>query len=253
METDAYFDTGEWLAIYVMTSGKGGVGKTTVTANLGIELAKMEKKVLLIDGDLASGNLALHFGLERTTPALHDILSGKVKDLERAVQKLPEGVDILPAGYSLQGFLESDIGLFPRVISEISSQYDIVLVDSPPGVSKHTLAPLKVADRAILITTPELPSISSTVKMKVVVDLLERVLMGAVVNRVKKPSILGGRGRMKLDELRARVEMEILGVIPEDENVPNAIQAKKPVVLYKPGAPASKAFKELSKNFLARR
>jgi septum site-determining protein MinD len=253
MEVYAYLDTGERLAVYVMTSGKGGVGKTTVTANLGIELAKTEKKVLLIDGDLASGNLALHFGLEKTTPALHDILSGKVKELEKAVQKLPEGVDLLPAGYSLQGFLESNIDLFPHVISEISGQYDIVLIDSPPGVSKHTLAPLRVADGAILITTPELPSISATVKMKVVVGLLERALMGAVVNRVKKPSILGRRRGMKLDELKARVDMEILGIIPEDKNVPDAIQAKRPVVLYKPRAPASKAFKELSKNFLTRR
>lgn len=235
-----------------MTSGKGGVGKTTVTANLGIQLAKMGKKVLLIDGDLASGNLALHFGLERTTPALHDILSGKRKDLESAVQKMPEGVDILPAGYSLQGFLGSNIDLFPRVISKISSQYDTVLVDSPPGVSKQSIAPLKVADKVVLITTPELPSISSTVKMKVVVELLERVLMGTIVNRIKKPSILGRRGGMKLDELKARVETEILGVIPEDKNVQNAIHAKKPVVLYKPGASASKAFKELSKNFLTR-
>jgi len=236
-----------------MTSGKGGVGKTTVTANLGIEIAKREKKVLLIDGDLASGNLALHFGLEKTTPALHDILSGKVKELEKAVQKLPEGVDLLPAGYSLKGFLESNIDLFPHVISEISGQYDIVLVDSPPGVSKHTLAPLRVADGAVLITTPELPSISTTVKMKAVVDILEKALVGAVVNRVKKSSMLGGKGGMGMDELKARVEMEILGTIPEDENVPRAIQAKKPVVLYKPKAPASKAFKELSKNFLTRR
>lgn len=236
-----------------MTSGKGGVGKTTVTANLGIEIAKREKKVLLIDGDLASGNLALHFGLEKTTPALHEILSGKVKEPEKAVQKLPEGVDLLPAGYSLKGFLESNIDLFPHVISEVSSTYDIVLVDSPPGVSKHTLAPLRVADGAILITTPELPSISTTVKMKAVVDILEKALMGAVVNRVKKPSMLGKKGVMGMDELKARVEMEILGTIPEDENVPRAIQAKKPVVLHKPKAPASKAFRELAKNFLTKR
>jgi septum site-determining protein MinD len=241
------------MAVYVMTSGKGGVGKTTVTANLGLELAKMEKKVLLIDGDLASGNLALHFGLERSTPALHDILSGKVKNVEKAVQKLPEGVDILPAGYSLQGFIKSNIDLLPHVITKISDDYDIVLVDSPPGVSKHTLVPLKVADGSLLITTPEIPSISTTVKMKGVIDLLEKTLVGVVVNRAKKPSLLRRGGGMKMDEVRARVESEILGIIPEDENVSKAIYAKKPVVLYKPRAPASKAFRELSKNFLARR
>ncbi len=235
-----------------MTSGKGGVGKTTVTANLGIELAKMEKKVLLIDGDLASGNLALHFGLERTTPALHDILSGKVKKIEKAVQKLPKGVDILPAGYSLQGFLRSNMDLLPHVITKISEDYDIVLVDSPPGVSKNTLTPLKAADGSILITTPELPSIATTVKMKAVIDLLEGALVGVIINRLRKPSFLR-RGGMKLDEIRAKIEVEILGVIPEDENVPRAIQAKKPVVLHKPRAPASKAFRELAKKFLTRR
>jgi septum site-determining protein MinD len=237
---------GGQMSIWMLASGKGGVGKTTITANLGVELSRLGKKVLLIDSDLAAGNLALHFGLKGPFASLHDILSGRRRLVEKAIHRMPKDVHLLPSGYSLQGFLRSDINLLPKVIEEAAKGFDITLIDSPPGISKNTIVPLKATDGVLLVTTPDLPSITVTVKVKGVAELLERKICGAIINRMRKLSLLKRRRQMKMEEVEARLGTETLGIIPEDENVWKATNLGKPAVIYKPKTPASRAFKELS-------
>ena len=230
-------------SVYAILSGKGGVGKTTLAANLGIGLASLGKKTLVVDGDIAAGNLALHFGLGRLEKTLHDLLSGDRK-IEGAIYKTSGGkLDFLPSGLSLKGFLRSDVTLFPRLLKKFGDEYEIVLVDTPPGISRDTLIPTRASDKILLVTTPDRPSISATLKAKAIATLLDREIVGLVINRFKKSSIYGGKVKTELEQ---ELGTKILGVIPEDENVWKSVDLGKPVVIGNPKTPASKALLELS-------
>jgi septum site-determining protein MinD len=232
--------------ILAVVSGKGGVGKTTITANLGVELCKLGRKVLLIDADIGNSSLGIHFGLEQAPFTLADLLSGK-KDVKKAIYRTPEGVEVMPSSLSLREFLKSNIDLLPNIIEKIKDNYDVILIDSPPGINKNSLVTLKVADEVLVVTTPDLPSISSAVKMKGAAELLDKKTAGAIVNRQAKPRLLSIRApSMKIEEIEARLGTAVLGAIPEDKNVAEAINAKKPVVSYKPRASISKVFKQLA-------
>ena len=235
--------------VYAIVSGKGGVGKTALTANLGVGLASLGKRTLIVDADLAAGNLAIHLGLGSLEKTLHDLLSGERK-IERAIYKTPErGLDVLPSGLSLKGFLRSDVNLFPSIIKKLADEYKVVLIDTPPGISRNTLVPTKASDKILLVTTPDKPSISATFKTKAVATLFGREVVGAVLNRLKKSSIYGGEG--KVEKLEEELGMKILGVIPEDENVGKAIDLGMPVMVSKPKSPASNALREISLRLVA--
>ena len=237
--------------IISVASAKGGVGKTTVIANLGLTLTKVGINTLLLDTDLASGNLALHMGLKKPHPSLHELLSGDAQPTEdvirTAIFKGPAGVFLLPSGSSLRGFLGCKLEFLPGVISEVSKYYDAVLVDTSPGISKNSIAPLEVSDRVILVTTPDPVAVSTTSSTRDIASLMGKEVLGVIVNRQKKGGFFSrATKQMEIGEIKAELRAEILGVIPEDDSVGKATAAGIPVVLQKPRASASKAFKNLS-------
>jgi septum site-determining protein MinD len=219
--------------IYAIISGKGGVGKTTVTANLGILASKLGKKTLLVDADLAAGNLALHLGLMETRSTLHDLLAGS-KDIKSCIYNLRENLDVLPSGLSLKGFLKADVEKLPDVLNKVSRDYEVVILDTPPGISRGTIVPLKCAEQAILVTTPDLPAVTATVKVKAVASMYNKPVAGVIVNRVR-----GKKGRSS--EVVAQLGTEILGEIPEEPKINECIEVGRPIVMLNPKSPASKA------------
>ena len=239
---------------YAVCSVKGGVGKTTIVANLGAIFTKMGKKTLLVDADLACSHLSLHhLGLTEPKTTLHDLLSrgtppAKEAILE-AVDEGPGGIHLLASGPSLQGFLRSNLGWLPELISKASEEYEFVLIDTPPGLSGNSIIPLRASDSILLVATPDRPSISGASTMRTVGLLLDRKISGVVVNKVPSRFLLG-RSKRDVTEVGAMLATEVLGVIPEDGNVREALKKRLPVAIYKPRSPASKAFKALSSTLL---
>lgn len=235
--------------VYVITSGKGGVGKTTIAANLGVSLGKLRKKTVVVDADLAMGGIATILGLGETSVTLHEILAGK-GNMDKAIYSA-QGISVVPSGPTVSGFLSSDPKKLKSVIDKLTDAYDYIIIDSPPGLSKYSLAPLKVADEVLLVVTPDLPAIYTTARLQTVLRALDAKVKGVIINRFKKPSFfsrLSGAKFMKSEDIERRLKVEVLATIPEDSAVTESANEKKSIVARKPKSSASKALQELAKD-----
>jgi len=236
--------------VYAITSGKGGVGKTTIAANLGVSLSRMHKKAVVVDADLAMGGIATILGLDKTPVTLHELLAGK-GSIEKATYST-QGVNVLPSGPTITGFLNADPNKLKGVINKLNKTYDYVIIDSPPGLNKYSLIPLRNADEVLLVVTPDLPAVQATAKLRSVIKALKANVKGVIVNRYRKPSffarLTGAKEFMSDEDIERRLKADILGIIPEDPAVIEAMNVKKSVVVHKPKSPASKAISALAKD-----
>lgn len=236
--------------VYTVISGKGGVGKTTISANLGISLTQMRKKTVVVDADLAMGGIATILGLGEIPVTLHEVLAGK-GSIEKAIYST-HGMDVLPSGPTVAGFLKTDPKKLEDVVDKLKRTYDYVIIDSPPSLNKYSLAPLKNADEVLLVVTADLPAVQATAKLQSVIATIDANVRGVIVNRFRMqsffPWLFGVKGYMEKGEIERRLKAKVLGVIPEDRAVIEATNMKKSVVLYKPKSYASKAIKAIAKN-----
>ena len=213
-------------------------------------LSKLGAKTLLIDGDLITGSLGFNAGIEDAEVGMLDLLSGKETDVGKTVVESFGGVHIIPSGpLSLRSFVRSKVENLPEIARMISEKYDIVLIDSPPGIHKVGIAVLKASDEVILVTTPDQISISGTIATKITASVLKKRVFGSVINRSSKGFFRRTLG-MKESEVKAALGTKILGMIPEDLNIYKSTLKGKPVVVYKPRSSSSKSFEKIAKNII---
>ena len=228
------------LMIITIASGKGGVGKTTISANLSVALSKIGKKVLVVDGDISMANLGLIFNFEKKRPSLHEVLSGEC-DVREAIYKHKTGVYVLPTSLSIDGYKKSDLDVFPEVISDIADDYDYVIIDAPAGLNRDMAVHLAVADKVLIVITPELFSISDGLKIKQSSEMAGTPIFGAVLNRTGRDF-----GEMGADEIEMIINEKIISKIPEDENIRSATLKRMSVLEYRPKSPSAVAHMELA-------
>ncbi len=221
-----------------MASGKGGVGKTTVTANLGVALAKLGKKTLVVDADIAMANLSLLFGIQTAPITLHDVLVGDA-ELYDAIYDGPAGVKIIPSGLSLSSYRKVEPERISSVLSAVKNEYDFILIDVPAGIGDNAMAAMSAAGEMILVVTPDPASLADALKTKMVGERLGVRPMGTIINMVR-----GIPGEASPDDVRQILELPVLGSIPDDNEVRRSFLMRRPqpVVLRKPDAKASRAF-----------
>lgn len=171
------------VKVYTIASGKGGTGKTTVTANLGPMLAQYGKRTCILDADVGMANLGLILGLENIPVTLHEVLAGKAR-VRDAIYEGPFGVKVVPCGLSLQGFQQSKPERLKDVMVDLVSEFDVLIMDAPAGLSRDGVIPLTVADGVILVVNPEISSIVDSLKTKILTETIGGHIEGAIVNRV---------------------------------------------------------------------
>ena len=178
----------------VITSGKGGVGKTTTTANLGTALALQGKKVCLVDTDIGLRNLDVILGLEnRIIYDLVDVVEGRCKVHQAIVKdkRFDEGLCLLPAAQTTdKNAVNTD--QMKKLIGELKQDYDYVLIDCPAGIEQGFKNAVAGADRAIVVTTPEISAVRDADR---IIGLLEQENIGApklIINRIKRQLMSSG-------------------------------------------------------------
>lgn len=237
-----------------IVSGKGGVGKSSFTANFSYGLVAKGKKVLIVDMDIGMGNIHILFG---ATPAFHlkDYLSDK-QQLENIVTPIEDNLAFIAGGSGLENVVEWSGEMFDRLIEAFSilqMEYDVILFDMGAGATKSSIDLILAMDEIILIATPEPTSITDAYSMiKFISRQDANKSIHIVSNRVLKEQ--DGRDSVARLQLAMRkflfIESSILGFLPDDIHVRNAVIAQIPFVKLYPNAKVSKRMLAITDTFL---
>lgn len=236
--------------VYSITSGKGGVGKTAVVANLGYALASMGKRVLILDADLGLANIDVVFGI---TPAynLNHFFSGE-KELHEILFEGPLGIKILPAGSGIQNFTRLDTQQKMRLLDGLDSMhnhFDFVLIDTEAGISENVTYFNTAAQEILIVTTPEPTAITDAYAlMKLLSNQYHEKKFNLLVNQIRtEDDALDVYRKLTMVSNRyLDISIDYLGSIPQDRQMVEAIRKQKVISELLPLSKICEAFNQLA-------
>lgn len=226
--------------LITIISGKGGTGKTTAAINLGAALNSFGKEVIILDANLTTPNLGLHLGAPLVPVSLNQALSGKASILE-AIYEHESGMKIVPSSLSVKELKNIDPSQLKEVGKNLKKLADFVIYDSAAGLGGEAIAAIESADEVVIVTNPEILAVTNALKTSEVIDKMGKKIKGVVVNRVS-----GSKSEMSLENIEEMLELPIIGVIPEDERVKEALVMKDALIHTHPKSRTAKAYKQIA-------
>ena len=230
--------------VITISSGKGGVGKTTTAINLGAALNKLNQEVIVVDTNLNTPNIGLHLGAPIVPVTLNHVLKGKA-DIEDAIYEHSSGTKIIPASLSVKELTRFNTKKIPEIAQELSKIADFVIFDSAAGFGQEVIAVLKAADEIIIVTNPEMPAVTDALKTVKVARDMEKNIKGVIVTRHKN-----AKYEMPLSAIKSMLETPIIGIIPEDNAVKESVAKRDAVIHTHPRSKVSKRYKEIAEKIL---
>jgi septum site-determining protein MinD len=243
--------------VLVVTSGKGGVGKTTSTAAIGAALAQNGKKVAVVDFDVGLRNLDLVLGAERRVVFdLINVVQGIAKLSQALIRdKRLDTLWLLPASQTRDKDALTDEGV-GRVIAEMRNNFDYILCDSPAGIERGAMLAMRYADEAIIVTNPEVSSVRDSDRIIGMLD--SKTVKAEKGEQVAKHILItrydpgrAARGEMiGIEDILEILATPLLGIIPESQDVLRASNVGSPVTLNSPASAPARAYSDATKRLL---
>ncbi|URZ01187.1 septum site-determining protein MinD [Clostridium felsineum] len=233
----------------VITSGKGGVGKTTTTANIGTALAAMKKKVVLVDGDTGLRNLDVLMGLEnRIVFTLLDVVEGNCRLKQALIKdKHYENLALLPTAQTRD---KNDVKpeQMLKLVNELKEEFDYVIIDCPAGIEQGFENAVIAADRAIIVVNPEVTSVRDADRVIGKIDAKGIEDHQVIVNRIDYEMVKRG-DMLGIEDVIDNLAIKLIGVVPNDKQITVSTNKGEPIVLNQT-ANAGKAFRDIARRVL---
>ena len=217
--------------VITITSGKGGVGKTTVTANLAAALAAIGKRVVAIDSDIGLRNLDIVMGLEnRIVYDLVDVIEGRCKLRQAMIRdkRVPE-LYLIPAAQTRDKMAVSPSDLV-LVCDQLRPEVDYILIDSPAGIERGFRNAMTPADHVLIVTNPEVSAVRDADRIIGLIEAEEKGPARLIVNRLK-PAMVARQDMLSVEDIWDILRVDVIGVIPEDEAILVASNQGAPVAM----------------------
>ena len=250
MSEDLSRGDGSSTRVIAVSSGKGGVGKSNVVANLAVALTRVGKRVLILDADLGLGNLDVLLGLV-PQHTIEDVLRG-THTLDEIVLSGPAGIHVLPASSGvarLTALTEAQQVMIQEQLAQLTSEMDVLLIDTGAGISPNVTFFASAADETIIVVSPEPTSLTDAYALiKVLARQYRERRFKVLVNQAKSPreaAEVFGKLDVAVDHF-LHVAVELVGAIPYDDYVHLAVMQQKALCELFPEAPAAQAFRRLA-------
>jgi len=226
--------------LITITSGKGGVGKTTTAINIAAALNSFGKEVIVLDANLTTPNIGLHLGAPIVPISLNHVLLGKAK-ITDALYEHESGMKIIPSSLSIRELRKLNHSKLKDVGKKLRKMADYIIYDSAAGLGEEAISAMDASDELIIVTNPEIPAVTDALKTSKIIEELGKTVRGVIVTRVR-----GNKTEMPITNIKDMLELPILGVVPEDKNMQSSLVMKDAIMHTHPRSKASKAYRAIA-------
>jgi septum site-determining protein MinD len=225
-----------------LASGKDGVGKSTLAINLGISLSKLGISTLIVDADIEGASFGLLLGVDMNVPSMHDCLSGR-SSCDNVIIEV-HGTKAIVGAINIEQLVDVKMDSFPNILEDLTEKFDIVVVDSPAGLGTHAVTVVSSCQSAILVLTPDINSVTNTLKTLAVSKKVGTSILGAIINKK------GGAYDIPSDKIGDLLKVKIISEFNEDEKVMQSLSDAVPIVEGIPNSAFSREIKELANKLI---
>ncbi|MDO9546934.1 MAG: septum site-determining protein MinD [Pelolinea sp.] len=235
--------------IVTITSGKGGVGKTTATANISVALAQLGQKVVCIDSDIGLRNLDVVLGLEnRIVYDLVDVIEGRCRIRQAMIKdKRFEELYLIPAAQTRDKNAVSPSDMI-ELCNEIKDDFDWIIIDSPAGIERGFKNAIAAANEVLIITNPDVSAVRDADRIIGIIESEEKGPARLIINRLNSEMVKRG-DMLDSEDVLELLAIKLIGIVPEDENVIKSTNIGKPVVTEERSI-AGKAFQNIARRMM---